>query len=73
MGWWQLRNGGVIGDPAADYVEQLVREGLRCVDPIDLPCEARKRLDAIYEAGIGRAPTEAELRDLLAFCGWGDT
>ncbi len=73
MGWWQTRSGNVIGDPAADYVDQLVRSGLRCVDASELPCEVRKRLDRLYVEGIGRAPTDAELSDLLAFCGWGDS
>lgn len=73
MGWWQTRSGGVIGDPAADYVDQLVRAGLRCVDASDLPDDARRRLVEIYQVGIGRAPTDDELRDLLAFCGWGDS
>ena len=67
LGWWETRSGSVIGDAAADYVEQLFRMGVVPSDPSELPGEARKRLEALYVEGIGRRPTDAELRELLAF------
>lgn len=69
MGWWRTGSGAVIGDAAADYIEQLAETGLTCVDPQDLPDVVREHLAGLYVEGIGRPPTEADLRDLLAFCG----
>jgi hypothetical protein len=68
MGWWRTVSGCVIGDAAADYVEQLASMGAVWVEPCDLPEEVRERLDALYVEGIGRGPSEDELRELLAFC-----
>lgn len=69
MGWWKTVDGAVIGDPAADYVEQLQAMGVVYVDPTDLPGEVRERLDALYVEGIGRPPTDDDLSALLGFCG----
>ena len=69
MGWWKTVNGGVIGDPAADYIEQLAGMELVFVEPADLPWKVRERLVALYLEGIGRPPTDDDLRSLLSFCG----
>ncbi len=69
MGWWKTANDAVIGDPAADYVEQLQATGLVLVEPDDLPWKVRERLVAFYTDGIGRPPTDDDLRSLLGFCG----
>lgn len=68
MGWWQTVDGAVIGDPAADYVDDLIAHGQAYVEPSELPPEARKRLTAIYVEGLGREPTDDELRAVLRFC-----
>ena len=68
MGWWQTRSGAVIGDPAADYVDDLIAKGLAYVEPSELPAEIRERLRAIYVEGLGREPTDDELRAVLTFC-----
>ena len=47
MGWWKTVNGGVIGDPAADYIEQLAGMELVFVEPADLPWKVRERLAAL--------------------------
>lgn len=69
MGWWETVGGAVIGDPAADYVEQLQAMGLVFGEPDDLPWKVRECLKALYLDGIGRAPTDGDLRALLSFCG----
>lgn len=63
MGWFRT-NGGVIGDPALDYLDAL---GRSYGSPSELPGEVRERLDALYVEGIGREPTERDLADLLAY------
>lgn len=68
MGWWETVGGAVIGDPAADYVEQLQAMGIVLVEPDDLPWKVRERLVALYTEGIGRSPTDGDLRALLHFC-----
>lgn len=68
MGWWRTVSGTVIGDPVADYVEQLQAMGLVFVEPDDLPWKVRERLNALYTDGIGRPPTDGDLRALLRFC-----
>jgi hypothetical protein len=69
MGWWKTVRGAVIGDPAADYIEELAREGRTWVEPAGIPAEVRKRLDALYVEGIGRAASDEDLEALLLFCG----
>lgn len=69
MGWWKTVSGGVIGDPAADYVEQLAAMEVVFATPADVPALVRDRLDALYVEGIGRSATDDDLRALLAFCG----
>jgi len=69
MGWWETVDGAVIGDPAADYVEQLQAMGLVRVKLDDLPRWVRARLVALYTEGIGRPPTDEDLCALLRFCG----
>ena len=68
MGWWQTVSGAVIGDPAADYVDDLIAKGQAYVEPSELPAVIRERLAAIYVEGLGREPTEEDLRAVLAFC-----
>ena len=68
MGWWETVGGAVIGDPAADYVEQLQAMGVVLVEPDDLPWKVRERLVALCTDGIGRPPTDGDLRALLHFC-----
>lgn len=68
MGWWETVGGAVIGDPAANYVEALMEAGVRCTELSDLPPAAREELKELYLEGIGRAPTDEEIRALLAFC-----
>jgi len=68
MGWWQTRSGAVIGDPAADYVDDLIAKGQAYVEPSELPAKIRERLKAIYVEGLGREPTEEDLPAVLAFC-----
>ena len=68
MGWWQTVSGAVIGDPAADYVDDLIAQDRAYVEPSGLPSDVRKRLVAIYVEGLGREPTDEDLRSVLAFC-----
>lgn len=68
VGWWKTVNGAVIGDPPADYVEELARMGQVFVGPSEFPRHVRERLKAIYVEGLGREPTETEFLELLAFC-----
>ncbi len=68
MGWWETRCGAVIGDPPANYLDQLAEMGLRWKSPHELPGEIRERLVAIYVEGLGRVPSELELESVLAFC-----
>ena len=68
MGWWQTVSGAVIGDPAADYVDDLIAKGQAYVEPSELPAEIRGQLAAIYVEGLGREPTDEDLRAVLAFC-----
>lgn len=68
MGWWKTAGGAVIGDPPANYMDELVSMGLMYVEPADLPATVRADLEALYVEGIGRVPTEDELTAVLAFC-----
>ncbi len=68
MGWWKTRCGAVIGDPPANYLDQLSGMGLSWSCPEKLPDEVRERLVAFYVEGLGREPTELELESILAFC-----
>jgi len=68
MGWWQTVSGAVIGDPAADYVDDLIVQGKAYVEPSEPPPDVRESLTAIYVEGLGREPTEDDLRAVLAFC-----
>ena len=68
MGWWKTASGAVIGDPAADYVDDLIAQGKAYVEPSELPADVRKRLTSIYVEGLGRKPTDDDLRAVLAFC-----
>lgn len=68
LGWWKTVSGAVIGDPPANYVDELVSMGLVYVEPAELPATVRADLEALYVEGIGRAPTEEELKVVLAFC-----
>ena len=58
----------MIGDPAADYVDDLIAQGKAYVEPSELPPDVRKHLAAIYVEGLGREPTDEDLRAVLAFC-----
>jgi hypothetical protein len=64
MGWWRTVEGGVIGDAAVDYLEEL--EG-QWIEPADVPVEVRAEIATLYLQGIGQPPSEQDLRDLLAF------
>ena len=64
MGWWRT-DGGVIGDPPADYLDAL---GQTWDSPKEIPVEVRERLTALYVEGLGRTPTEDDLQDLLDYC-----
>lgn len=68
MGWWKTVGGAVIGDPPANYVDELLSMGLVYVEPAELPTNIRADLEALYVDGIGRVPTEEELKAVLAFC-----
>lgn len=68
MGWWRTASGGVIGDAPANYIEELAMKGQVFVEPCALPADVRKELGALYEEGLGREPTDAELLELLSFC-----
>ncbi len=68
VGWWQTVAGRVIGDPPADYIEELSRMGQLFVEPSEFPRHVREHLDALYVEGLGRGPTEVELSELLSFC-----
>ncbi len=65
MGWWETVGGGVIGDAAVDYLEEL--DG-RWKEPEDVPVQVGAEIVSLYLQGIGRPPSEQDLRDLLAFC-----
>jgi hypothetical protein len=64
MGWWKTVGGGVIGDAAVDYLEEL--EG-PWIEPEDVPVQVRAEITSLYLEGIGRPPSKQDLRDLLAF------
>jgi len=68
MGWWRTVSDAVIGDPPANYIDELNSMGLVYTEPAELPANTRADLEALYVEGLGRAPTEEELRALLAFC-----
>ncbi len=68
MGWWEVGEGFVIGDAAADFVEQLSEMGVVARDPSELSDLDRTCLEALYMDGLGRLPTDDGLRELLAFC-----
>jgi hypothetical protein len=53
MGWWQTVGGAVIGDPAADYVDDLIAQGKAYVEPAELPEDVRKRLTDDLRRGSG--------------------
>ena len=69
MGWWETVGGAVIGDPAANYLDEFASLGLTWSEPENVPGEIRERLDALYVEGIGRAPSYEDIRALLSFCG----
>jgi hypothetical protein len=68
MGWWQ-RGSGVIGDSVADYMESLKDAigGIPWQAPADIPAEVRERIACFYHQGLGREPTEDDLKALLGF------
>ena len=68
MGWWQTAEGAIIGDPVAEYVEQLAEMGLVFSERDDLPGEIKDRLAGLYVEGVGRPPTDDDLRALFSFC-----
>ena len=67
MGWWQSRDGGVLGDPALDYLDELEAIGLRFEKPSDLPDHVRASIVERYREGLGREATEEDLKALLRF------
>jgi len=64
MGWWKTVDGGVIGDAAVDYLEEL--EG-PWTEPEDVPVKVRAKIASLYLQGIGRPPNAQDFRALLAF------
>ena len=73
MGWWR-RGDGVIGDPAADYMESLKNNlgGITWKPPSEIPGEIRERIAQFYWQELGRGPTEEDLRELLEFMNVGE-
>lgn len=67
MGWWQSCEGGVLGDPALDYLDELEDIGIRFQKPSDMPDHVRASIVERYREGLGREPTEEDLMALLRF------
>ncbi len=67
MGWWQSCEGGVLGDPALDYLDELEAVGIRFEKPGDLPDHVKASIVARYREGLGREPTQEDLEALLRF------
>ncbi|HKQ47601.1 MAG TPA: hypothetical protein VJZ71_06000 [Phycisphaerae bacterium] len=67
MGWWRSGEGGVLGDPALDYLDELEAVGIRFEKPSDLPDHVRMGIVERYREGLGREPTEEDLKALLRF------
>ena len=68
LGWWKTVSGAVIGDPAANYVEELIEQGRAFTHPSELPAEVRAKIVALYVEDLSREPTEEEIEALLHFC-----
>ena len=68
MGWWR-QDAGVVGDPVADYMDDLSTAigGIPWQTPADIPAGVRERITAFYVQGLGRKPADADLAALLAF------
>jgi hypothetical protein len=67
MGWWQSSEGGVLGDPALDYLDELEAIGIRFEMPSDMPDHVRTSIVDRYREGLGREPTEEDLEALIRF------
>ena len=67
MGWWQSCEGGVLGDSALDYLDELEAIGLRFEKASDLPNHVRASIVERYREGLGREPTDKDLVAMLRF------
>jgi len=67
MRWWETVDGGVLGDPALEYLDELEAIGIRFVQPGDMPDHVRANIAQRYREDLGREPTEEDLKALLRF------
>ena len=70
MGWWQETETAVIGDPVADYMEGLktaVGGKIPWTEVSEIPAEVTERITALYVEGLGRKPTQDDLKALLDY------
>ena len=70
MGWWRTSETAVIGDPVADYMDELeavLGGSIPWTKPSEMPAEVMERLTALYVEGLGREPTDDDMQALLDF------
>ena len=70
MGWWQETETAVIGDPVADYMEELktaIGGIISWTEASEIPAEVTERITALYVEGLDRRPTEDDLKALLDY------
>jgi hypothetical protein len=66
LGWWKTGNGGVIGDPPLNVLDEC-RESVTWTMPEHIPKQVLARIKREYLVDWGRKPTRDELQDLLDF------
>ena len=70
MGWWHETERAVIGDPVADYMEELKTAcggNIPWTEASEIPAEVTDRITAFYVEGLGREPTRDDLSALLDY------
>ncbi len=67
MGWWQACEGGVLWDPALDFLDELEAISLWFQKPSALPDRVQASIVGLYCEGLGREPTEEDVTGLRQF------
>ncbi len=70
MGWYESVHGGVMGDPAADLIDEMAEatdERIKWDTPADIPSDVRAEITELYREGLGREPMVDDLKAVVGY------
>jgi hypothetical protein len=65
MGWWKADKGTIVGDAPLDILDRS--DSKSWTSRSDVSASVFNEIATAYQEGLGRAPTDLEIQQLLSF------